>query len=69
MSGTLCLNCNTTINIKDNYTILTVDSMNFLNCDSLDNSTDSVVYRTRLEQLLKIGNNGRFKIDKNKKSP
>jgi hypothetical protein len=62
--GTLCLKCNTTINIKDNSTIQTVDSMNYLNCDSLGNSTDSIVNRKQLIQLLSIDKNGRFKIDK-----
>lgn len=62
--GTLCLKCNTTINIKDNSTIQTVDSMNYLNCDSLGNSTDSIVNRKQLIKLLSIDKNGRFKIDK-----
>ena len=61
--GLLCLDCNTTINIKNNFTIQTVDSMNYLDCDSLGNSTDSIVNRTRLEKLISIDKNGRFKIE------
>ena len=52
-----------TINIKNNFTIQTVDSMNYLDCDSLGNSTDSIVNRTRLEKLISIDKNGRFKIE------
>jgi hypothetical protein len=62
--GTLCIKCNTTINIKDNSIIQTVDSMNYLNCDSLGNSTDSIINRKQLIQLLSIDKNGRFKIEK-----
>ena len=62
--GTLCLKCSTAINIKDNSTIEAIDYMNYLNCDSLGNSTDSIVNRKQLIQLLSIDKNGRFKIDK-----
>lgn len=37
--------------------------MNYLNCDSLGNSTDSIVKRKQLIQLLRIDKNGKFKIE------
>jgi hypothetical protein len=67
--GTLCLSCNTTINILDNSTIQTIDSLNYLDCDSSGNYTDSIVKRNRLEQSIQIDKQGRFTIRKKQNSP
>jgi len=60
--GTLCLVCNTTIQINENKTIRTLDSMTYLNCDSLGNSSDSVVSQSQLEQIISLDKKGHFKI-------
>ncbi|MBN8706928.1 MAG: hypothetical protein J0L62_13715 [Bacteroidetes bacterium] len=60
--GTLCLVCNTTIQINENKTIRTLDSMNYLNCDSTGNSSGSILSKSQLEQIISIDKKGHFKI-------
>jgi hypothetical protein len=62
--GTLCLNCKTAIEIKSNSMIKTIDSLNYLDCDSTGNSTNTIVQRKRLEQTILIDNKGDIKIIK-----
>jgi len=64
VQGTLCLKCNTSIEFLNNSTIKTIDSLNYLDCDSDGNSTDSIVQRKRLELTIHIDNKGYVKISK-----
>lgn len=60
--GTLCVNCNTTIKIKEDFSIQTIDSLTYLQCDSLGNSKNSIIKKNRLEQFIIIDGRGRIKI-------
>lgn len=58
--GTLCLKCNTVIEIKEDLRIISLDSLNYLYCEG--NQSDSIVQRKQLKQILCIGKDGRLKI-------
>jgi len=68
MPATRCLDGSSNILFDKDFRFMTIDSLNYLYCDSLGEEigvTDSVVYKNVLVRTIKIEKNGRIIINEN----
>jgi hypothetical protein len=66
---TICLECNTVINFSNDFTINCIDTMNYLECDELGNSTDEIAKSEILMKKLTIDKKGEITITETKNCP